>query len=40
MKLAIFGATGGTGRQLIEQGLVAGHKMTDNTFLHKAPAIT
>lgn len=28
MKLAIFGATGGTGRQLIEQGLAAGHEIT------------
>lgn len=25
MKLVIFGATGGTGRQLVEQGLAAGH---------------
>lgn len=28
MKLAIFGATGGTGRQLVEQALAAGHTVT------------
>jgi uncharacterized protein YbjT (DUF2867 family) len=28
MKLAIFGATGGTGRQLVEQALADGHQVT------------
>ena len=28
MQLAIFGATGGTGRQLVEQALAAGHAVT------------
>ena len=28
MKLTIFGATGGTGRQLVEQALAAGHTVT------------
>ena len=28
MKLLILGATGGTGRQLLEQGLAAGHEIT------------
>jgi putative NADH-flavin reductase len=28
MKLTIFGATGGTGRQLVEQSLAAGHEVT------------
>ena len=28
MKLTIFGPTGGTGRQLVEQALAAGHKVT------------
>ena len=28
MKLAIFGATGGTGRALVEQALAAGHEVT------------
>ena len=28
MKLAIFGATGGTGQQLVEQALAAGHQVT------------
>ena len=28
MKLTVFGATGGIGRQLIEQGLRQGHEMT------------
>ena len=28
MKLAIFGATGGTGRQLVEQALEEGHTVT------------
>ena len=27
MKLTIFGATGGTGKQLVEQALVAGHEV-------------
>jgi len=27
MKLAIFGATGGTGKQLVEQALAAGHEV-------------
>ena len=27
MKLTIFGATGGTGQQLIEQALTAGHRV-------------
>ena len=25
MKLAVFGATGGTGKQVVEQALAAGH---------------
>ncbi len=28
MDLAIFGATGGTGRHLVEQALAAGHRLT------------
>jgi putative NADH-flavin reductase len=28
MKLTVFGATGGTGRQVVEQALVAGHHVT------------
>lgn len=28
MKLLIFGATGGTGRQLVEQGIAQGHRVT------------
>ncbi len=28
MKLAVFGATGGTGRQLVDQALEAGHTVT------------
>ena len=28
MNIAIFGATGGTGRQIAEQALLAGHKVT------------
>jgi len=28
MKLAVFGATGGTGRQVVEQALAAGHHVT------------
>jgi uncharacterized protein YbjT (DUF2867 family) len=28
MKLVIFGATGGTGRQLVEQALAEGHQVT------------
>ncbi len=28
MKLGIFGATGGTGRQLVKQALEAGHAVT------------
>jgi len=35
MKLAIFGATGGTGRPLLEQALAAGH---DVTVLVRTPA--
>ena len=28
MKIVIFGATGGTGKQIIEQALAAGHHVT------------
>jgi len=28
MKIAVFGATGGTGRQVVEQALAAGHQVT------------
>src|SRR5882724_2106297 len=28
MRLTIFGATGGTGKHLVNQGLAAGHKVT------------
>lgn len=35
MKLAIFGATGGTGRHLVEMGLAAGHEIT---VLARTPA--
>ncbi|MCW2898195.1 MAG: NADH-flavin reductase, partial [Streptosporangiaceae bacterium] len=28
MKLTIFGATGGTGSQLVQQALAAGHEVT------------
>jgi putative NADH-flavin reductase len=28
MRLTVFGATGGTGRQVVEQGLAAGHEVT------------
>ncbi|MEV4399187.1 NAD(P)H-binding protein [Nonomuraea sp. NPDC049607] len=28
MKLALFGATGGTGQQLLDQALAAGHHVT------------
>ena len=28
MKLAVFGATGGTGQQVVEQALAAGHQVT------------
>lgn len=28
MRLAVFGATGGTGRQLVEQALAQGHEVT------------
>lgn len=38
MKLAIFGATGGTGRCLVEQGLALGHHCT--AFARKPSAIT
>ena len=36
MKLAIFGATGGTGRQLVDQALEAGHAVT---VLVRNPAV-
>jgi putative NADH-flavin reductase len=46
MKLTVFGATGGTGRQLIRQALTAGHRVTAIarhpeaiTITHPEPAI-
>lgn len=38
MKLVIFGATGGTGVQLLQQGLAAGHTIT--AVARKAEAVT
>jgi len=40
MKLAVFGATGGTGRQLIVQAIAAGHTVTAlaRSHHHKLPA--
>jgi putative NADH-flavin reductase len=38
MKLAVFGATGGTGRLLVEQALAGGHEV--NAFARKPVAIT
>jgi len=43
MKLIVFGATGGTGRALLEQGAAAGHEMTAfarKTFETNARVIT
>src|SRR5258705_13867929 len=38
MKLIVFGATGGTGRALLEQGAAAGHEMTAFTRRPFPPA--
>ncbi len=38
MKLIVFGATGGTGRQLVERGLAAGHEVT--AFVRRPAAVT
>ena len=38
MKLIVFGATGGTGRELVTQGLAAGHEVT--AFVRDAAALT
>ena len=38
MKIVIFGSSGGTGRELVRQGLAAGHEVT--AFARSAAAIT
>ena len=38
MKLLVFGATGGTGRQTVEQALAQGHQVT--AFVRQPTALT
>ena len=52
MRLLVFGATGGTGRHLVEQALARGHEatafvaefmlkqVTDDTYLRQTPGLS